>query len=274
MGQIGNKPKYESLTPEDIDFLNIINENVTAGNALPFDLPEDSVLRIIIRSLKWFWEWYEYATQEKTLFIPIEEIVSKGKPINGNIDLKMPDGIEAIFDLKQAGGLGIASLPKSLRYPIMSSFATAYNSSTNAMNVGSGSFRDSYRLGTFTMNDVVLSMYEQATYNTLFDRGYRFSFNKNTQILRLMTGNVKNGIAIQCFERLSPQELYGDHVFEEYVTAKVEQALGRIVTTFDFNLPGGIKINYDAIASEGKEKADKIEDEIKAANNTDFIVTR
>ncbi len=67
--------------------------------------------------------------------------------------------------------------------------------------------------------------------------------------------------------------LYGDQVFEDYVTAKVEQAIGRIVTTFDFELPGSIKINYEEIKANGRDVVEKIESEIKESNNTDFVIT-
>lgn len=63
-------------------------------------------------------------------------------------------------------------------------------------------------------------------------------------------------------------------MFEDYVLARIEQQLGRILTTFDFKLPGDVTLNYEQIASDGKASREAIEEEIKASNNTDFIQTK
>lgn len=276
MTKVGNKVKFDNLLPEDIEFLEIINDNVTSGNSLPFDLPPDQILRIVVRSLKWFWTWYPDATQEASLYAPLESVIAATKTkSSGNIDVLMPEGIEGVFDLKQVGGITTSGIAKSLRYPIMNSFRQSYNtySNVNTQAQMNNSFRGGYGQGSFSMNDVVLQLYEHQQYATMFKRGYRFSYNKNTRILRLMTGNLTSGFVVQAFKRLPPQDLYGDQVFEDYVTAKVEQAIGRIVTTFDFELPGSIKINYEEIKANGRDVVEKIESEIKESNNTDFVIT-
>lgn len=273
----GNNIKFENLLPEDIQFMEQINNNVTTGNALPFDVPMDQMLNIIIRSLKWFWHWYGDATQESTLYVPLTELATKGVHSPGQIDVKLPNGIEGIFDLKQVGGITSNGISKALRFPILNSFRQSYSTYTSAYTAGGGmsssGFRSNYGGGTHSMNDVVLQLYEHSQFSTMFKRGYRFSYNKNTQILRLMTGNIENGFVCQAFERLAPQQIYGDIMFEEYVTAKVEAALGKIVMAFNFELPGGVTINYDAIKAQGLSKVEKIEADIKDSNNGDFIIT-
>ncbi|BBI90394.1 neck protein [Tenacibaculum phage PTm1] len=272
--QIGNKIKFENLTPDDIDFLNIINDNVTSSNSLPFDVPIDQVLRITIRSLKWFWYWYEDATQESTLYIPFTEIQEKQKVSKaGNVDLLLPEGIEGVFDVKPVGGSNFTSIAKSLRYPLLNALRNTYASSYGGANGGMSGFRSQYGQGSFSTVDSTLQMYELSQYKTMSQRGYRFSFNKNSRILRLMTGSIGGGIVCQAFERLEPQLMYGDQLFEDYVTAKVEEALGKIVSTFNFELPGGVTINYDEIKSNGKERAEKIEEDIKNSNNTDLMLS-
>ena len=49
--------------------------------------------------------------------------------------------------------------------------------------------------------------------------------------------------------------------------------LSRVIGTFDFNLPGGIKINFDLIRSEGESALEKIEEEIKSEEGMDFFFT-
>ena len=49
--------------------------------------------------------------------------------------------------------------------------------------------------------------------------------------------------------------------------------LARILGTFQFNLPGNITINYDMLASEGKEEHDAIIEEIKGDEGVDYFYT-
>jgi hypothetical protein len=68
-------------------------------------------------------------------------------------------------------------------------------------------------------------------------------------------------------------KLMEDELFFRYVVAKCKMQLSRVIGTFDFNLPGGIKINFDLIRSEGETALEKIEEEIKSEEGMDFFFT-
>lgn len=254
-----NNPIYTKLQPEDIDFFERVNDNITSGNALPFNIPVDSFFRIVIRSMKWFWEWNEYAVQEKTLFIPSSDIPTQ---FGGNIELLFPEGIEGIFGVDVTGSASGIRLADYMRIPLLNSFgsSTGYNSASSG-----------YGRSNVSVSDSVIAMYEFSTYQELMKRGVRFSYNKNTRIFRVMS-SVSGSLVVQAMVRLTPQELYNDQLFEDYVTARVEEQLGKIVTTFNFELPGGVQLNYDQIKENGRDAREKIEEQIKNAQNTDFIL--
>ncbi len=64
-----------------------------------------------------------------------------------------------------------------------------------------------------------------------------------------------------------------DEIFYRYVVARCKMQLSRILGTFDFTLPGNVKINYDLVRSEGQDELTKIEEEIKSEEGMDFFFT-
>lgn len=251
-----NKLKYTKLDPVDIEFFENINAQVTSSNALPFELPVDAFFRITVNCLKWFWHWYEDATQEHTFYIPKSEIDAAPKS-GPNINLKLPNGIEGVYDWRAASTNGYGSrMNDMLRIGLLNSYGSSSSSG-----------------GAVSSSDAVVAMYEVAQYKEMFTRGIKANFNKNTQIFKLQT-NIPNGLVIDAFVRLNPEEIYSDFMFERYVIASVEEQLGRIISTFDFKLPGNVQINYSEIQSNGREAKREIEEEIKASNNTDFMLAK
>lgn len=258
-----NNPRYKQLLPEDIEFYERVTSQITASHALPFEVPVDSFFTIVVRSLKWFWNWHENATQEQLLFIPRCDIQAQPNK-GGNIDLLLPNGIEAVTDWKSGTAQFSNAINNYLRVALLQTY-----SSSNGSYGGQGG----YGATQFSMSNVIMSLYEINSYRETFTRGIRASYNKNTQIFRLMT-NIPDGLVLTCATRLMPFQMYADQVFEDYVIASIEEQLGRIVMAFDFQYPGSIKLNYDQIESYGKEKKAQIETAIKESNNMDMIQTK
>ena len=263
---ISNRAKYEKLSPEDIQFYEQVNSRITASNALPFEVPVDAFFRTTIACMKWFWEWYEGATQEQMLYLDYGDIMAIPKDGSGNINILLPEGIQGIIEWKQSSATVSRQVRDYLRIALLQTYSSNY-----VATPGSGAgHRDTYGFQNPSLSNAVIAIYEAEQYRETFTRGVRANFNKNTGIFRIMS-NVQTGLVLQCMVRLHPEYLYGDIMFENYVVACIEEQLGRIVTAFDFKLPGSVTINYDQITEYGKDKRKEIEEEIKASNNTDFI---
>lgn len=261
---ISNQAKFTKLQPEDVEFYEQVNSRITGSNALPYEIPADAFFRTVVAAMKWFWHWYEPATQETLLYIPYSEIQSKGVKYGGNIDLLLPNGIEGIFDWKQASQSSLGSVNDYLRISLLQTFTATGAGAGNGYGYGGNNTQ---------MSNIVISMFEANQYRETFTRGIRANFNKNTGKFRIMS-SIDTGLVLSCFVRLQPFELYGDIMFEDYVVACVEAQLGRIMTSFDFNYPGGIKLNYDPVQESGKTRKQEIEEEIKGSNNNDFMMTK
>lgn len=255
------------LSPEDIEFIERITDQVQSSNALPFQIPQDRLPKIILRAAKFFWEWHLDATAEETLYIPYSEIQRvKNLDSHGNGRIQLPSGIEGIMQVYLTGtAMGLA-LRDALRIPLLDSYGATYkNVSTNA--AAGPNFRDGYGTDHWAVSDSVIAMYEYSVYKQLFTKGIRFSFNRNTSILNLIGVTQGESIVLSCFTRTPLEALYNDYRFEDYVAAMVMTELGKIVMTFDFKLPGNVSINYDQIRSEGAEQKKEIEEELKNDQN-------
>lgn len=260
--------KFEDLSMEDIEFYERISGTITSSHALPWDLPVDEFFKIVVRALKFFWNWSMTATEEQQYYLPSEEIIKFPKGIGHSVPL--PFNIQDVFGFKPVGGVF------NLR---MASFAKMNLLHTQTYNYVSGSmhnnnFRDGYKHQPASMSNIVLQLYEFAQYEELFGKVVSGSFNNNSSMLTIKSKIDFPGLVISVFERLPVELLYDDLDFEDYVTACVEEQLGRIVTAFDFPLIGDVKINYDDIKENGKERKREIEEEIKESNNNDFVFFR
>ena len=257
---------FEDLLPEDLHFYEQVKDIVTTSNALPFNVPVDAFFAITGQCLKFFWTWFEGATEELSYYVPYYEI-KKFKRGTG-YGLRLPFNIENVFGWHLTRQAMNPALANFLRW----NYIQTYMSSGGLGSPGGGDFRGGYKFQPAQLSNLVIQLYEFESYNEMFGRVVSASFNNNTSILNLRGPVEGSGLVIDVFERVPPECLYDSYEFKEYVVACIEEQLGKIVMAFDFPLIGDVKINYDEIKSNGREKREKIETEIKESNNSDIIL--
>lgn len=259
-----NDPKYKNILPVDIEFFERIMDNITCGGAIEEEIPVSRFFNIVRRSTKWFWSNYDEATQEKTLYLPFDELVNSDQ--NGNTSIKLPDGIEAITHIYKIDG----------QFALGTKDEIVTQSLTNALlgNYG-GNYGNDYFSGSgrFDMGSYVIKMYELSQYKSIGNKGLTYNYNKNTSTINFMT-KINTGLVLKCALRLSPRDLYNDYLFEDYVTACVSENITKVVGRYNFNLIGGVEINLEDLRADGKEQKEKIEAEIKENEVVPFIMMR
>lgn len=254
------------LSPEDFEFFSRVSGEVKSSNALPFDIPPERLPKIVIKALKWFWEFYDEATYEESYYIPVSEINKGKKDQVGNKIVYLPNTVEGISDIKPVSGATGLALKDILKIPLLQTYGSGYRSTYGSDPGSSGATDSHYGYPNYQISNMVISMFEYDTYQNVFKKGIKHSFNKNTGKLNIIGKVDGAGIVLDVFTRLQPEEMYNDYYFEEYCIGKVMEELGKIVTTFQFNFPGEITINYDQIKQDGTEKVEKIKEEIKDQN--------
>ena len=134
---------------------------------------------------------------------------------------------------------------------------------------------DSVSLGQGTENLMyyTLNMYWLDVASHIINHTISFNYNRNTHKLFFPGQKPDRDCVLHVYNKLPVDMLMRDELFFRYVVAKCKMQLSRVIGTFDFNLPGGIKINFDLIRSEGESALEKIEEELKSEEGMDFFFT-
>ena len=100
-----------------------------------------------------------------------------------------------------------------------------------------------------------------------------YTYNRLSKKFRFQGELPENAVIFQVYVTVPDCDLFQDEAFIRYCIAQAKISLGRILGTFDYNLPGNIKINYDLVKSEGQEELAAIIEEIKGDEGVDYFFT-
>lgn len=232
-----------------------IQEELTFAKALPYSLPEKEIKRILNIAERYFYDNWRYAVQTRYLLIPTE--VFSNPLFKKARSIKMPDCVQFVHDLREATG-GV------------SMFGTVDVDFADNKFIGSEIFLTPfigesimYRTVIFSFLDLVKSM----TIETL-----AFDHNKNTKEISLLGRTPMRPAVATVAIKIDQEHLYEDELFQRYVRAKAKQRLVDLLTTFDYQLPGGVKINFTNIVTKADAELTKIEDQMKGENTCDYMI--
>ena len=247
----------------ELELIKEIEDALSFSCSLPYNLNQTEVTRIIKRARDYFYDNYQYAVERR--IIVLGKAIFSNPEFRATRQIKLPDVIVSVFDVRETNGAGISGNPDR-------------------------DFGDSKLLGS----ELLLSPFvgDNLVYRTVmysyFDlaRAYlletfAFNWNKNNKKLtilgrdpnRVNTGNPNNGypggvdVAVQCFVKITEDSLYDDELFVRYCIGKSKEALGNMLSVFDYNLPGGVRINAQNIVSQGKEEVQEVMQMINDENS-------
>jgi hypothetical protein len=233
--------------------LDVQNE-LTFAKALPYSLPEAEIKRQISIAERFFYDNWRHAVQTNYLVIPQEAI---GHPLfKANRSIKLPDCVQFVHQVQEAKGAG-------------SLFGTMDLDFADNKFIGSEIFLTPFIGESIMYRTVIFSFLDLAkgfTINTL-----AFDHNKNTHQLTILGRTPRFDIVTTVAKKIEPQYLYNDELFQRYVRAKCRQKLVELLTTFDYSLPGGIKINMNTITTRADAEILKVEEMLKGENTPDFM---
>jgi hypothetical protein len=99
----------------------------------------------------------------------------------------------------------------------------------------------------------------------------RYDYNRRTKKCKILGRDPSRDVFFNTYVKIPDDMLYEDYYFMRFVTAKSKIALGRMLSFFDYNLMGGIKVNAGDIKAEGEQEVEKIETEIKDQDSADYF---
>ena len=97
-----------------------------------------------------------------------------------------------------------------------------------------------------------------------------YDYNKNTKQIGILGRTPRIDVVATVARKIDPEHLYEDELFQRYVRAKAKVRMGDLLTTFDYNLPGGIKVNYANLVTKAEAEMTAVTDMMKNENTPDF----
>jgi hypothetical protein len=231
-----------------------VQDELTFAKALPYSVPEKEIGRIITNAERYFYDNWKHSVQSAYLLVP--QAVFDDRRFSKDRCIQLPDCVAFVHEVKEpVGGTSM--------------FGTMDPDFADNKFIGSEVFLTPfigesimYRTIIFSFLDLVKGF----TINT-----YAYDFNKNSRKLAIVGRNPRNGVVLQIAKKIDKEDLYNDEVFQRYVRAKAKLRLGDLLTTFDYNLPGGIKPNYANLVTKAEKELDQVMEMMKTENTADFL---
>jgi hypothetical protein len=261
-------PDYDSNCLND--FIDEIGSHVTGACMIPMNLPKSEVYNIIKRAKKWFYKTYEYSVTENFLYIPVEVFdtdhfrrrrsltLPKENPATGGNEVY---AVYAVAEIGSRYGAGSAITFTTGDFDVQRAlFGSLYSG-------GASIVAGAENLQYFVINESFFDMARQILENPL-----SFHYSQQTHELKFTGQTPTKPVVLEIYETLPDCALFADEIFFRYVAAKVMISLGQKLAIFGYNLPGGITINADIIQSMGQDELDKVIEEIKNDEGTDWMM--
>lgn len=251
------------------ELIDVVQGELTISCALPKLLPDLEIRRIIEnKAAPWFYQNYYYAVQK--IYYYIDKRAFTTDEYTKYRYISLPCEIQTISWIYE-------TRDRSL-------FSVGINAPNLSINLGvtNQPYLSSYvtTIGELGVYKTVLDSFSDML-DVLSKYTVKFHYNQMNNRLNILSGgnSVSSNVGyhyesmiLEAYANVENEALFADPMFVTYVTGLAKQQLGALMTRYNFNLPGGIQYNGDALISEGKEEMQRIIDEIKGQSNSSWFV--
>lgn len=230
-----------------------ITKELTLAKALPYSIPNEEIERVIINAERFFYDNWRHAVEPRYILIPNELLSSE--QFNRTRTIRMPDCVQFVHEVKEPKGSSI--------------FSTIDRDFSEQKFVGSELFLTPF-IGESLVYRTVIFSFLDITKNFILDT-VAYDYNKNTKSITV-EGRTPTKMVVKVSKKIDEQYLYEDEMFQRYVRAKSKVRLGELLTSFDFNLPGGIRPNYNTFVTKADAEFQAVLDMMKGENTPDWLM--
>ncbi len=231
----------------------MIQRELDVSFALPSQLQPTEIERIIDQCSIWFYENYREAVETQYYIMRSSEF--KTPEWFRTRTIMMPECVVSVFEVKEITGAGLlGSIDKDF--------------ADNKL------IASEIYLSPFTGDSLVFRTAQYQFFDltrAFFLEWIRYDYNRRTKKCKILGRDPARDVFFNTYVKIPDDKLYEDYYFMRYVTAKSKIALGRMLSFFDYNLMGGIKVNAADIKSEGEQEVEKIETEIRDQDSADYF---
>lgn len=235
------------------ELVDQVSRELDVSFALPSQLQPSEIERIIDQVSVWFFENYREAVEMQYFIMRAEEF--RKPEFKATRTIQMPECVVSVFEVKEVTGAGLIG-------NIDRDFAD------NKL------IASEIYLSPFTGDGLVFRTAQYQFFDmtrAFFLEWIRYDYNRRTNKLKILGRDPVKDVFFNTYVRIPDDKLYDDYYFFRYVTAKAKIALGRMLSFFDYNLMGGIKVNSADIKAEGEAEIEKIEQQIRDEDTADYF---
>ena len=222
--------------------------------SLPMQLQPSEVERLIDTYITWFHENYREAVEAQYYIMQASEF---SKPeFQQSRTITMPDCVISVWECKEITGAGL--------------LGTIDRDFADNKLIASEIY-----LSPFTGDSLIFRTAQYQFFDltqAFFLEWIRYSYNRRTKKLKILGRDPAKDVFFNTYVKIPDENLYEDFYFYRYITARAKMSLARMLSFFDYNLMGGIKINVADIRAEAEAEIEKIENDIKEQDPPDYFM--
>lgn len=251
------------------NFVNELADDVTGSCMIPMNLPKKEVQNIVKNAKKWFYKNYEYSVKENFMVLPIALFSSEHFKRKRSFTLPGPDEstggneVYSVYGVFETGSRWGGSMDINFTQGDFSMERMLMGGMYGGSNTGAAA----ENLQAYVINESFYDLARQIIQNPI---GYHY--NQLTRELKFTGETPKKDIILEIYETIPECALFADEAFFRYCAAKIKISLGQKLSIFGFALPGNIEVNADAIKGLGEEELEKVIEEIKTDEGTDWMM--
>lgn len=231
-----------------------IESEISLSCALPYSLNPVEIKRIIKRAREFMYDNYQYAVEDRYIIIPLE--VFEHASFKSNRLVSLPDCVVSVYDVREMTGPG--------------AFGNIDRDFSDSKLLGAEINLSPFQGDNLVYKTAMYSFYDLAKAYLL--ETVAFSWNRNTKRVTIMGRNPRKPVAMRTMVKIPEDSLYDDELFVRYCLAQAKINLGRTLSIFNYNLPGGVQINFDGIKQDGKDEMLAILEQINNETMPDFFL--
>ena len=240
------------------ELIDYVNMELQVGGTLPKQLPDTEIRRIVEkRAMKWFYQNYQYAVQKLYYFVDREAFNQEEFTKYSYITLPCE----------------IQTIPYIYTVTNRHLFNIGINQPNLSVNLGVSNqpYLSSYvsTIGELGLMKTVLDSFSDML-NQLSKFTVKYQYNQMSNRLHILT-KVEYDLVLEAYANIEAESLFDDPLFLKYTVGLCRQQLGRLLGTYDYSLPGNVKINHADMITTGKEEVTEVETVIKEQSQVAFF---
>lgn len=237
------------------ELVNEVIAELTQSCALPYSLNEAEIKRIIKRARRWFYDNYQYAVEDMFIRVPLD-VFQHPSFAESHRRIQMPDCVVSVYDFREVRNVGIIGQPE--------------RDFSDSKLLGAEIFLSPFQGDNLVYRTAMYSYFDLARAYDLETIAY--SWNRHTKRITVMGRNPVRDAYVRAMVKIPEESLYDAEVFVRYVLADAKINLGRTLQVFNYNLPGGVQINFDGIKQDGVDEMTAIKEQIDSENTPDWFI--